>query len=41
VLFAAPPQNLTTMPDAHACGADRLIARSKGSMWASIEPEPS
>jgi len=25
----------------HAFGADRLIARSKGSMWASIEPEPS
>ena len=23
----------------HACGADRLIARSKGSMSASIEPE--
>ena len=25
----------------HAFGADRLIARSKGSMWASIEPEPA
>jgi len=25
----------------HAFGADRLIARSTGSMWASIEPEPS
>ena len=25
----------------HASGADRLIARSKGSMWASIEPEPA
>jgi ATP-dependent Clp protease adaptor protein ClpS len=23
----------------HAFGADRLIARSKGSMWASIEPD--
>jgi ATP-dependent Clp protease adaptor protein ClpS len=25
----------------HAFGADRLLARSKGSMWASIEPEPA
>ncbi|MFM8292716.1 MAG: ATP-dependent Clp protease adaptor ClpS [Planctomycetia bacterium] len=25
----------------HAFGADRLIARSRGSMWASIEPEPA
>ena len=25
----------------HAFGADRLIARSKGSMSASIEPEPA
>jgi ATP-dependent Clp protease adaptor protein ClpS len=25
----------------HAFGADRLIARSKGSMWASIEPAPA
>ena len=25
----------------HAFGADRLIARSQGSMWASIEPEPA
>lgn len=25
----------------HAFGADRLIARSKGSMWASIEAEPA
>ncbi len=25
----------------HAFGADRLIARSKGSMSATIEPEPS
>jgi ATP-dependent Clp protease adaptor protein ClpS len=25
----------------HAFGADRLIARSKGSMWATIEPEPA
>jgi ATP-dependent Clp protease adaptor protein ClpS len=25
----------------HGYGADRLIARSKGSMWSSIEPEPA
>jgi ATP-dependent Clp protease adaptor protein ClpS len=25
----------------HAFGADQLLARSKGSMWASIEPEAS
>jgi ATP-dependent Clp protease adaptor protein ClpS len=24
----------------HACGADRLVARCRGSMSASIEPAP-